>query len=84
MTGAYLAVFALMALPFVGVPAIGQQGVGLGALVAGLAVGAGCVTLAVRYYQRHKARRQSARVSGREVSGDSLAPGPWDRPGASR
>jgi membrane protein DedA with SNARE-associated domain len=48
-----------------------QQGVGLGALVAGLAIGAGCVTLAVRYYQRRKARRQSARVSGPEVSGES-------------
>jgi hypothetical protein len=111
--GAYLVVFALMALSFAGIPAIGGAVVGrlavfftstmvsgmlrmkysqfvvwnfivgavyvlsigpaaygagkvsaseqdagsLAALVAGLAIGAGCVTLAVRYYRRHKARR---------------------------
>ncbi len=34
-----------------------QDAVSLGALVAGLAIAAGCITLAVRYYRRRKARR---------------------------
>jgi membrane protein DedA with SNARE-associated domain len=34
-----------------------QDAGSLAALVAGLAVAAGCVTLAVRYYRRRKARR---------------------------
>jgi hypothetical protein len=38
--GAYLVVFALMALSF-----------------GGLVIAAGCITLAVRYYRRRKARR---------------------------
>ena len=34
-----------------------QDAVSLGALVAGLAIASGCITLAVRYYRRRKARR---------------------------
>jgi membrane protein DedA with SNARE-associated domain len=34
-----------------------QDGASLTALVAGVAIGAGCVVLAARYYRRHKARR---------------------------
>jgi membrane protein DedA with SNARE-associated domain len=48
-----------------------QTGASLGALVAGLAIAAGCVTLAVRYYHRRKARRLLADVGGREVGGES-------------
>jgi membrane protein DedA with SNARE-associated domain len=48
-----------------------QNGVGLAALVAGLAIAATCVTLAVMYYRRRKARRLLADVSGPEISRES-------------
>ncbi len=35
-----------------------QDGASLGALVAGVAIGAGCAVLAARYYRRRKARRK--------------------------
>ena len=41
----------------------------LGALVAGLALAAGCAVLAVRYYRRRKARRSLADVSEHEATG---------------
>jgi membrane protein DedA with SNARE-associated domain len=43
----------------------------LAALAAGLAIAAGCVTLAARYYRRRKARRLMAKVSPPEASGES-------------
>jgi membrane protein DedA with SNARE-associated domain len=43
----------------------------VGALAAGLAVAAGCGTLAVRYYHRRKARRLLGGASPREVSEES-------------
>ena len=43
----------------------------LGALVAGLAIAAGCITLAARYYRRRKARRLLGKASAPEVSGES-------------
>jgi membrane-associated protein len=43
----------------------------LGALVAGLAIAAGCVTLAARYYRRRKARRLLGNAGAPEVSGES-------------
>ena len=42
----------------------------LGALVAGLALAAGCALLALRYYRRRKARRLLARAGASEVSGE--------------
>jgi len=60
-TSPYLAVFLLMALAFIRIPAVGpaygagrvvaseQDWQSLGALVAGLAVAAGCAVLAARY-----------------------------------
>ena len=44
-----------------------QDGGSLGALVAGLAVAAGCAVLAARYYRRRKARRSPA--GGAEAGG---------------
>jgi len=50
----------------------GEQDWGsLGALVAGLAIAAGCAAAAARYYRRRKAHRLLADVSPREVSGES-------------
>ncbi len=46
-----------------------QDGGSLGALVAGLAIAAGCATLAVRYFRRRKARRLLAGTA--ETSGES-------------
>jgi membrane protein DedA with SNARE-associated domain len=43
----------------------------LGALVAGLAIAAGCVTLAARYYRRRKARRLLGNAGAPEVSEES-------------
>ena len=43
----------------------------LSALVAGLAIAAGCITLAARYYRRRKARRLLGKASAPEVSGES-------------
>ena len=65
--GAYLAVFLLMALAFIGIP--GRRAGRRGALVAGLAVAAGCAVLAARYYRRRRARRFARRASAGEVSG---------------
>ena len=48
-----------------------QDGASLGALVAGLAIAAGCIVLAARYYRRRRARRFLADASPREVSGES-------------
>jgi membrane-associated protein len=48
-----------------------QDGASLGALVAGLAIAAGCVVLARRYYRRHKARRLLADASAGDASGQS-------------
>jgi hypothetical protein len=74
--GAYLAVFLLMTLAFIGLPAAGPAVVGwaaiqaaasdqdwesLVALIGGLAVAAGCAVLAARYYRRRRARRLAAR-----------------------
>jgi membrane-associated protein len=50
----------------------GEQDWGsLGALVAGLAIAAGCAVLAARYYRRRKARRLPAGTSAGEVAGES-------------
>jgi membrane protein DedA with SNARE-associated domain len=46
-----------------------QDGGSLGALVAGLAIAAGCAVLAARYYRRRKARRLLA--SAAEAGGES-------------
>jgi hypothetical protein len=62
---AYVAVFALMALSFAGIPALGAAVVGWASVLASqpdragsrVAIGAGCVVLAARYYRRRKARR---------------------------
>ena len=43
----------------------------LSALVAGLAIAAGCITLAARYYRRRKARRLLGKASAPEVSRES-------------
>jgi membrane-associated protein len=43
----------------------------LGALVAGLAVAAGCAVLAARYYRRRRARRPLAGASAAEMGGES-------------
>jgi membrane protein DedA with SNARE-associated domain len=51
------------------VPANEQDGASLGALVAGLAIAAGCAVLAARYYRRRKARRLLAGAA--EASGES-------------
>ncbi len=48
-----------------------QDGGSLGALVAGLAIAAGCAVLAARYYRRRKARRLLAGASAGEASGKS-------------
>jgi len=48
-----------------------EDAASLGALVAGLAIAAGCAVLAARYYRRRKARRLLAGVSPRKVSGES-------------
>jgi membrane protein DedA with SNARE-associated domain len=45
-----------------------QDAGSLGALVAGVAIAAGCITLAARYYRRRKARRALAGVGGPEAS----------------
>ena len=42
----------------------------LGALAAGLAIAAGCVTLAARYYRRRKARRLLGKAAAPEASGE--------------
>ncbi len=50
----------------------GEQDWGsLGALVAGLAIAAGCAMLAARYYRRRKARRLLAGASAGEAGGQS-------------
>jgi hypothetical protein len=41
----------------------------LGALLAGLAVAAGCAMLAARYYRRRRARRLTGRASTGEAGG---------------
>lgn len=43
----------------------------LAALVAGLAIAAGCAVLAARYYRRRKARRLPAGASAGDVSGET-------------
>jgi membrane protein DedA with SNARE-associated domain len=48
-----------------------QDWASLGALVAGLAIAAGCAVFAARYYRRRKTRRLLARARAREVSGES-------------
>ena len=48
-----------------------QDGGSLGALVAGLAVAAGCAVLAARYYRRRKARRSLAGTNAGDGSGES-------------
>ena len=48
-----------------------QDGASLSALVAGLAIAAGCAVLGVRYYRRRRARRLLAGGSPHEVSGES-------------
>ncbi|MGO9159482.1 MAG: hypothetical protein ACLP7J_02030 [Streptosporangiaceae bacterium] len=48
-----------------------EDAASLGALVAGLAIAAGCAVLAARYYRRRRARRLLAGVSPRKVSGES-------------
>ncbi len=48
-----------------------QDAGSLGALVAGLAIAAGCITLAARYYRRRKARRLLGNASAPEASGES-------------
>jgi len=53
------------------VSASDQDGGSLGALVAGLAVAAGCAVLAVRYYRRRKARRSLAGTNVGDASGES-------------
>jgi membrane protein DedA with SNARE-associated domain len=45
-----------------------QDAGSLGALVAGLAIAAGCITLAAAYYRRRKARRALAGVGAPEAS----------------
>jgi hypothetical protein len=44
---------------------------GAWALVAGLAIAAGCAARAARYYRRRKARRSLATGGAPEVSGES-------------
>ncbi len=46
-----------------------QDGASLAALVAGVAIGAGCVVLAARYYGRRKARRRLTAASTGKTSG---------------
>jgi membrane protein DedA with SNARE-associated domain len=48
-----------------------QDGGSLVALVAGLAIAAGCIVLAARYYRRRRARRLLASASASEASGES-------------
>jgi membrane protein DedA with SNARE-associated domain len=48
-----------------------QSAGSLGALVAGVAIAAGCVTLGARYYRRRKARRSLANASAPGISGGS-------------
>jgi len=43
----------------------------LAALVAGLAIAAGCVTLAARYYRRRRVRRLRGNAGAPEVSEES-------------
>jgi membrane protein DedA with SNARE-associated domain len=47
-----------------------QDGQSLGALVAGLAIAAGCTVLAARYYRRRRAGRFAGRASAGEAAGD--------------
>jgi membrane protein DedA with SNARE-associated domain len=53
-----------------------QDGGSLGALVAGLAIAAGCAGLATRYFRRRKARRLLAGAA--EASGESTTLGSGD------
>jgi membrane protein DedA with SNARE-associated domain len=46
-----------------------QDGESLAALVAGLAIAAGCAMLAARYYRRRRARRFAGRASAGEAGG---------------
>ena len=63
-TGAYLAVFLLMTLAFIGIPAVGPAVVGWAAVLASqgklnivrVLIAAGCAVLAARYYRRRRAR----------------------------
>jgi membrane protein DedA with SNARE-associated domain len=56
----------------VGKVSAGEQDWGsFGAVLAGLAIAAGCAVPAARYYRRRRARRSMADVSAREVSGES-------------
>lgn len=48
-----------------------QDAASLSALLAGLAIAAGCAMLAVRYYRRRRAHRLLGGVSSAEVSGES-------------
>jgi len=48
-----------------------QDGASLGALVAGLAIAAGCAVLATRYYRRRKDRRRLAGATAGEASRES-------------
>ena len=48
-----------------------QDGASLIALIAGVAIGAGCIVLAARYYRRRKARRLLGGVSRGKTSGET-------------
>jgi membrane protein DedA with SNARE-associated domain len=56
-----------------------QDGGSLSALVAGLAIAAGCAVLATRYYRRRKARRSLAGTNAGEASGGSRSSPPHHR-----
>lgn len=49
-----------------------QDGGSLTALIAGVAIGAGCVVLAARYYRRRKARRLLGGASTGKTSGETV------------
>jgi membrane protein DedA with SNARE-associated domain len=48
-----------------------QDGASLIALIAGVAIGAGCIVLAARYYRRRKARRLLGGASRGKTSGET-------------
>jgi len=79
-TGAYLAIFLLMTLAFIGIPAVGPAVVGWAAVLASqgelnivlVLIAAGCAVLAARYYRRRRARRFAGRAStGRPTAGEA-------------
>jgi len=75
-TGAYLAVFLLMTLAFIGIPAVGPAVVGWAAVLASqgelnivlVLIVAGCAMLAARYYRRRRARRFAGKASTGKAS----------------